>query len=360
MASRLYGSSLLNEGELDVDWQPVCLDVAKKFVALVLSCSIGVELAHAQGDFTDDAKRTVALPATVERVFAAGAPAELLLYTLVPEKLAGRNGLPAPAALEFLPPEYRNTRQIVNLPERDDARYDTELLALDVDVYIDYGTIDDDYVAALEAISQRTKIPAIILDGSLENVPSVYRRLGAALGVPVRGERLAAEAERILTKYRGALANPPVKLYLACSQNGLTPCVEGQSSAEAAALLGAVNVGGTLASGRRPLTLDAIRERAPDVVIVGNAGAVASLRAAADWQQLPAVAAGRVYAPPDLPFNWGSRPPSVNRLPGVIWLAYAARGRPFDAEFRAEVSRVFAAFYHVTPTEAQLDRLLAD
>ncbi len=85
------------------------------------------------------------------------------------------------------------------------------MLALDVDVYVDYGTIDDDYVAALEAISERTRIPGIILDGSLENIPAVYRRLGAAFGVPERGERLAAEAERIIDKYRGALADPPVQ-----------------------------------------------------------------------------------------------------------------------------------------------------
>jgi iron complex transport system substrate-binding protein len=128
-----------------------------------------------------------------------------------------------------------------------------------------------------------------------------------------------------------------------------------------AALLGAVNVGGTLAeSGRRPLTLDGIRERAPDVVIAPSAVAAQSMSAAPDWQQLPAVEAGRVYAHPDLPFNWGPRPPSVNRLTGLIWLAYVARGRPFDAEFRDEVSRVFATFYHVTLTEAQLERLIAN
>jgi len=44
----------------------------------------------------------------------------------------------------------------------------------------------------------------------------------------------------------------------------------------------------------------------------------------------------------------------------LIWLAYAARGRPFDDEFRADVSRVFAAFYHVTPTDTQLEQLVAD
>src|SRR5262245_48691704 len=317
--------------------------------------------ANAQTAFKDDAGRSVVLPARVERVFAAGAPAEILLYTLVPEKLAGRNHQPSEAALPIMPPEYRALRQIVSLPDRDDPRYDAELLALDVDVYVDYGTVDDDYVAALEAISERTKIPGIILDGSLEKIPSVYRRLGAALGVTERGERLAREAERVIDKYRGTLADPPVKAYLACSQNGLTPCLEGHSSGEVAALLGAVNVGGKLEQqGRRPLTLDEIRARAPDVIIAASASSVQTLRTAADWQALPAVAAGRVYAPPDLPFNWGPRPPSVNRLPSLIWLAYAARGRAFDDEFREDVGRVFAAFYHVTPTAEQIEQLVSD
>lgn len=334
---------------------------ARSSIVVLAVCCASIGGVAAQTLFRDDAGRTVGFPATIERVFAAGAPAEVLLYTLVPDKLAGRNQAPSASALELMPPEYRNPRLIANLPEVDDPRYDAELLALDVDVYVDYGTIDEDYVAALEAISARTGVPGIILDGSLENVPAVYRRLGAALGVPERGERLAAEAERILEKYRGALAEPPVKLYLACSPNGLTPCVEGHASGEAAALLGAVNVGGRLAeSARRQLSVDDIRARAPDVVIAANGAAAAQMRAAPEWQAVAAVAAGRVYAAPDLPFNWGSRPPSVNRLAGVVWLAYVARGRAFDDEFRADVTRLFEAFYHVTPTAAQLERLLAD
>jgi iron complex transport system substrate-binding protein len=330
----------------------------RHLIALAAACHVGA--AAAQTVFTDDAGRSVVLPQAIERVFAAGAPADVLLYTLVPEKLPGRNQLPREPALELMPPEYRAPRQIVNLPERDDPRYDAELLALDVDVYVDYGSIDDDYVAALEAISERTKIPAVILDGSLENVPTVYRRLGAALGVADRGERLAVEVERVIDKYRGALAEPAVKVYLACSANGLTPCVEDASSGEAAALLGAINVGGSVGDARRPLTVTEIRERAPDVVIVGNRAAAQALLAAPEWQQVAAVAEKRVYAPPDLPFNWGPRPPSVNRVFGMIWLAYVARGRSFDDEFRTDVSRLFAALYHLTPTAAQLEQLLAN
>jgi iron complex transport system substrate-binding protein len=100
--------------------------------------------ASAQTPFVDDAGRRVELPARVERVFSAGAPAEVLLYTLAPEKLAGRNMQPSPAALELFPPQLREMRAITSLPDRDDPRYDAELLALDVDVYVDYGTVDED------------------------------------------------------------------------------------------------------------------------------------------------------------------------------------------------------------------------
>jgi iron complex transport system substrate-binding protein len=316
-------------------------------------------IAWGQTPFTDDAQRRVTLPSTVTRVFAAGAPAEVLLYTLVPEKLGGRNHLPSEAALALMPPEYRAPKQITNLPDRDDPRYDAELLALNVDVYVDYGTVDADYIAALEAISARTGIPGIILDGRLANIPAAYRRLGSALGVTERGERLAAEAERILSKYRDVLAEPRVRVYLACSQNGTTPCLEGHSFGEVAQWLGATNTGGAVGTApRRPLTLAEIDASAPAVIIAASAASAASLSADPAWREIDAVAAGHVHAPPDAPFNWGPRPPSVNRLLGLIWMAYVLPARPFDDAFFTEVRAFLETFYHVTPTPEQLGRLV--
>ena len=69
--------------------------------------------------------------------------------------------------------------------------------------------------------------------------------------------------------------------------------------------------------------------------------------------------AARVHAPPALPFNLGPRPPSVNRLAGLIWLAHALPGRDLDAAFFDEVRAFFATFYHVTPSAAQLRALTA-
>jgi iron complex transport system substrate-binding protein len=54
-----------------------------------------------QSRFVDDADRAVMLPPRVSRVFAAGAPAKVLLHTLAPEKLVGRNRVPEGAISEF-------------------------------------------------------------------------------------------------------------------------------------------------------------------------------------------------------------------------------------------------------------------
>jgi iron complex transport system substrate-binding protein len=325
-----------------------------------LMAAISLSIASAQTRFVDDAAREVQLPARVTGVFAAGAPAEVLLYTLVPDMLAGRNRLPEGAAVEFFAPQYRKPVFIKQLPEVDNPAYDAELLALKPDVYVDYGTVGEDYIASLNAVQQRTRIPGVILDGALTRVPETYRRLGTALGVAARGEQLAAAAERLMTKYRGVLAASAPRIYLACSNDGFVPCLEDESSGEQLKWLGGVNVAGTRAtSPRRPRTIDEIKALAPHAIVVtGGSGAAARLRNEPVWQSVGAVAAGRVYAFPALPYNWGARPPSVNRLPGLIWLAYVAQQRAFDAEFAADVRAVFRDFYHLDLTEQQLQTLV--
>jgi iron complex transport system substrate-binding protein len=319
-------------------------------------CASGL---RAETRFTDDAKRIVTLPAHVSRVFAAGAPAEVLLYTLVPEMLVGRNHMPTAAALEFMPPALRSPKPIKKLPDRDDPRYDDELVALMPDVYVDYGTVDDDYVGAVDAIEGRTKVPAIILDGRLTNIPETYRRIGAALGVPERAEPLAEEAQRLIDKYRDAAAS--VRVYLACSRDSLMPCLQGHAYGEAADLLGALNTAGTTATApKRPLTVQEVRLSKPDVVVAASQLSADIMRNDPEWHEVDAVASGLVFFPPEQPFSWGPRPPSVNRLLGLVWMAYVLRSRPFDDAFFADVTSAFETFYHFTPTRDQIARLVAD
>jgi iron complex transport system substrate-binding protein len=335
-------------------------------VRCALACGLAAWLASTgtatftQGRFVDDAKRGVELPPRVLRVFAAGGPAEVLLHTLAPDRLVGRNRVPEGDALEFFPPAYRNPVVIRQLPEVDNPAADAELLKLRPDLYVDYGTIHEDYIAAVEAVQRRTRVPGIILDGALAGVPDAYRRLGSALGVSDRGERLAAAADRLLTKYRGRLASvsPVPRVYIACSADGFVPCLEDDPAGEQLRWIGGLNVARTRATApRRPLTIAEIQALAPHVVVTGATGGAVRLRESPQWQTIEAVRQGRVYDWPAVPYSWGPRPPSVNRLPGVMWLAYVSAGRAFDAQYDADVREFFSDFYQVRLIDAQLRRL---
>jgi iron complex transport system substrate-binding protein len=184
----------------------------------------------------------------------------------------------------------------------------------------------------------------------------MYRQLGSALGVEERGERLAGFAERFLAKYQGTVAS--ARVYMACSGDGYVPCLDDERAGEQLRWLGGVNVAGTRAtSPRRPLTIDEIKKLSPRVIVVN--GSVARLREDPAWQGLEAVAAGRVYQWPAVPFGWGPRPPSVNRLPGLAWLSYVARGRSFDAEFERDIRELFREMYHLDLTEPQFKKLFS-
>lgn len=84
------------------------LRVRQWLSALALLTVVISATGFTQTRFVDDATREVQLPPRVGRVFAAGAPAEVLLYTLVPDTLVGRNRVPNGDAIEFFPPAYRN------------------------------------------------------------------------------------------------------------------------------------------------------------------------------------------------------------------------------------------------------------
>ena len=71
-----------------------------------------------------------------------------------------------------------------------------------------------------------------------------------------------------------------------------------------------------------------------------------------------AVANGRVYAPPDVPFGWLDAPPSLNRLPGVQWLARILHPDSFAEPLAPRVKAFHALYYHRELTNAQIRALL--
>ncbi|MFE1599172.1 iron ABC transporter substrate-binding protein [Methylobacterium sp. ID0610] len=311
----------------------------------------------------DDAGRPLpALASPVRRIFPAGPPAAILLYTLAPDLLAGWPRALRPAEAPYLLPEAAALPELGRLTGRGNTANLETVLALRPDLIVDTGDTGETYRALADRVQQQTGIPALLFDGRLPATPETYRRLGALIGRADAGERLAGICEHILRTVRGRVAAVPEgerpRVYLARGPRGLETARQGAINAESLDLLGAINVAGA-GGGLARVSPEDVLAWAPEVIIALDPAFVVAARTDPLWQGVPAVRSGRIHLAPALPFGWVDFPPSVNRFPGLWWLGKALYPERFPEDLRGLARDFHRDFYHVVPEEAALDRVLA-
>ena len=126
----------------------------------------------------DSAGRRVEVPAKIERIFAAGAPAGVFIYTLAPEKLINWN-LPLIAEQRaYMPARYAELPALGRLTGRGNTASVETVLAARPDVILDYGTINPTYVSLAERIQKQTGVPYLLFDGAFDQIAAVFKSAG--------------------------------------------------------------------------------------------------------------------------------------------------------------------------------------
>lgn len=328
-------------------------------LATALACAAGA--SHAT-EIVDAAGRRVSVPERIERVFAAGPPAAILLYTLAPERLVGWNRRPPPSARAFLAAPYAQLPEVGRLTGRGGSTNLEVLLQARPDLVLDYGTTSPTFVSLAERVQAQTGLPYVLLDGSFDRIPETYRRLGRILGVEARAERLAQYAENVLARaaaLRAAAGKPP-RVYYARGREGLETGAAGSINVELLERVGAVNVAAAAAGKRNLVRVSPEQVLAwdPDTIITLEPDFYRDVFSDPLWRQLRAVRNGRVYLAPHDPFGWFDRPPSVNRLIGVPWLAEVLDGQGSKAALAVQAREFYRLFYHLDLDDDALERLL--
>jgi iron complex transport system substrate-binding protein len=313
---------------------------------------------------TDSAGRRLDVPARVERVYAAGGPASVFLYTLAPEKMLGWNRPPSPEERAFVPARYAELPTLGRLTGRGNTANVEVVLAARPDLIFDYGSLTNTYRSLADRVQQQTGLPYLLLDGSLSAIPRAYTLAGDLLGVPDRGRELARHAERLLAdtdrRVEGVPADRRPSVYYARGPKGLETAARGSINVESIERMGARNVADRLGQGGvATVSPEQVLAWDPEIVIVMEPTFAASIRADPVLKSVRAVREGRVYLVPQVPFPWIDFPPSVNRLIGLRWLGRVFYPDRFPDDLRQETRAFYTAFYHQAPTEAQLDALLA-
>ncbi|MCC6470390.1 MAG: iron ABC transporter substrate-binding protein [Alphaproteobacteria bacterium] len=320
-------------------------------------------LGQATRQIADSAGRTVVLPAKVERVFAAGPPAGILLYALAPDKLIGWTNTWREDERAFIPKRYADLPTLGRLTGRGNTANIEVVLAAKPDLILDYGSINPTYVSLADRTQQQAGIPYALIDGSFDRMPDAFRLLGAMLDEPARGEELARYAQDTVAEIdRRVAAVPPdrrPRVYYARGPRGLDTGLAGSINVESLERVGAVNVAAALGrGGMNTVSMEQILLWDPEVIVTIDAHFFAAVKQDPMWRDVKAVKDGRVYLSPTLPYGWVDFPPSFNRLIGLRWLAKLLYPAVFPEDLRPAVRDFYTRFYHQQPSEPQLDQLL--
>ena len=333
--------------------------------ALLLGASAALLAPHRAraATVTDAAGRAVPVPERVARVFPAGPPAAILLYTLAPDLLLGWPRANRPEEREFLLPDVGSRPEIGRLTGRGNTANLEVVLALKTDVIFDVGSTDATYVSLAERVQQQTGIPYALLDGRFDKIPETYRTLGALVGRREPAEALARYAEETMATITRRVAAIPgerrPRIYYARGPRGLETGLGGSINVETIEFVGARNVAAERRGGLAIVSIEQVLLWNPDVIVTIDQTFAANVRTDPLWSSVAAVRAGRVHLSPKMPFGWVDFPPSVNRLIGLWWLAKILYPEQFAEDMRSLTRDFYRQFYHVTPTDAQIDRVLA-
>jgi iron complex transport system substrate-binding protein len=302
----------------------------------------------------------------VRRVFPAGPPASVTLFTVAPEKMLGWTRAPSEAARPFIPKRYAELPEIGRLTGRGNTVNLENVVKLAPDLVLDIGNTTETYVSLANRVQAQTHIPDVLIAGHLAQTPQTLRILGGLLEVQQRAETLALYAEAVLSRVQKEITKiPPAErpiLYIARGPHGLESAVAGSIGSEVVDLVGARNVVGKDAGPHTIVDVSPEQVLAwqPEVILTIDRRFHAAIRTDPVWRQLKAVQAGHVHFVPDLPFSWLDDPPAPNRLIGLLWLGKLLYPASFPQDIRAEARRFYGLFYQQEPSDAQLDGLFAD
>ena len=317
-----------------------------------------------QGRFiTDGAGRRVAVPGRVERVFPAGPPAAIQLYTLAPETLLGWPRANSVEEQAFLLPGVGDRPSLGRLTGRGNTASLESVIALRPDLILDTGSVRKTFVELADRVQAQTDIPYALIDGRFDAIPASYALLGELVGRPARARELGAYAADTMRSVASRVARIPPerrpRVYYARGPAGLETGLGGSINVETLDYMGLRLVSAGQAGGLAQVSMEQVLQWDPEVILTVDADFFAKVREHPLWQGVRAVRDGRVHLSPRLPFGWIDFPPGVNRLPGLWWVGKAVYPEVFPEDLRTITREFHRLYYQVELSEERVDRVLA-
>jgi len=332
------------------------------------------EPAPAGRVIADMAGRRLTVPATIRSVYSTSPMGDILMYTLAPAKAAGVSLRRTDDERRFLLDAYNRLPVLGGWYGKNTTGNPEVIINAKPDIVLSMGELDGTERSTAERLQAQLGLPVVMVDGALQKADATYRFLGALLAEEQCGNALADYCRQSLDRVAAAVATIPaaerLRVYYAEGLQGLETEARGSLRTEVLDLAGGINVADVpllRGFGRAAVSFEQLLVWNPQRIIVsldrgyaGGTGNYGRVTTDPGWRTVAAVANGKVYQIPSLPFNWFDRPPSVSRIMGVLWLTNLLYPDRLPLDIRAQTREFYALFYHKALTDAELDEVLAN
>lgn len=313
--------------------------------------------------FTDSAGREVDLPKNIERIAPSGPLAQVVLYTLCPDKLVGLAGNFSDDQFKYIDKKYEKLPVFGNL--YGDTLNLEAIMSADPQVIIDVGEPKKSVKEDMNGIQEKTGIPTIFVHMEMDSMVSAYNTLGEVTGEKKQAQKLMDYIEKTQTDTAEKVKTIPddkrVKVYYG-QDEGLTAIVKGTVHSDVIDAVGAINVADvekSVRGGASQISMEQLLLWNPDVILFGPGSIYDKVSTLPEWQGLNAIKNGKYYEVPQGPYNWMGRPPSVNRVLGIKWLSNLLYPDVFPYDMVKETKDFYKLFYHCDVTDGQVKDLLS-
>lgn len=312
--------------------------------------------------FTDSCGRTVELPTQITKVAVSGTMAQMLVFALAPDTLAGVAGKWDESARDYLDAKYYTLGVLGHLyGGKGELNLET-LLSSGAQIVIDVGEAKDGIADDLDKLSAQTGIPFVHIAMTTDTMGDAFRTLGALLGIETEAEELAVYCERIYARAKEIAAGvEKVSLLYCLGGNGLSVIAKDSYQSELIDLLSDNRAVVDAASGKgtgSEVDMEQLLLWDPDVILFAPDSIYDTVADDPVWQQLTAIRTERYYEVPFGPYNFMGFPPSVQRLAGMLWLSKLLYGDAADYDLQSELTEFYERFYHCSLTDEQYHALM--
>lgn len=320
----------------------------------------------------DMAGRSLIIPEKITKVYSTSPMGQILMYTLNPDKICGLVYPLSEEEKEFLLDSYKKKPLLGGWYGKNTTGNPENIIKAAPDIILSMGDIDGTNRTFTERMQKMLNIPVVMVDGSIEMTDSAYRFTGRIIGEKMRADILSDYCRNVFSVLARINAevnkNRKKRVYYAEGTQGLETDSRGSMHTEVLEMTGGDNVADLQVSqgfGRIAVSIEQVIVWNPEMIITctdhGSAGGSRNFDFITNsiiWKNVDAVRNGEVFKIPSVPFGWFDRPPSVNRIIGLLWLVNLMYPDIAGIDIRKETRKYYSLFYHRELTDRELDMIL--